>query len=115
MSLGELEYQWLCLKYDSIRIADYFNDAESIAIYGMGELGVLLSKELKGDVPNLFGIDRNARGIIADIPVYTLDSMPFEPEYIVIALANDTMIVRESLEKKYNCKIVTLEEVLYNL
>lgn len=115
MDLIEIEYQWLCLKYDSVKIAQYFEAGSSIAIYGMGELGRLLARELKDDVDKLFGIDRNARGIISDIPVYTLDTIPYTPDYVVVSVMDDNGGISALLSERLDSKIVSLEDVLYNL
>ena len=42
-------YQWLLVRQDKVEIADYFkeNGYQRVAIYGMGELGRLLLKELR--------------------------------------------------------------------
>ena len=46
-----------------------------VAIYGMGEMGKLLKKELQLDgVKVLYAIDRNAENIKTDIPVYQLSN-----------------------------------------
>lgn len=53
----EFMYQWMKLKQNGIELIEFFQDRklESIAIYGMGDLGELLYKELEDNRIIKFG------------------------------------------------------------
>ena len=69
--------QWMNLKNNKIEISDWIKTIgwESVAIYGMGEMGQALLVELKSNNINVvYGIDRNADNIHADIPILKLSN-----------------------------------------
>lgn len=69
--------RWLQIKNKGGSLAVFFldNQIDSVAIYGMGEIGKRLYEELKGSkVKVAYGIDKNAKNIfIEDFVVYRLD------------------------------------------
>lgn len=69
--------RWLQIKNRGGSLAAFFldNQIDSVAIYGMGEIGKRLYEELKGSrVKVAYGIDKNAKNIfIEGLAVYRLD------------------------------------------
>lgn len=84
---------------------------KDIAVYGAGEFGLLLKNMFEMAGINVkFFIDRNARFIISDIPVYTIDETPDEIEAIVISLNNGN--IKRDIQNKKNMCVVNVDELI---
>ncbi|MCM1157854.1 MAG: hypothetical protein NC300_09485 [Bacteroidales bacterium] len=108
--------QWLLLKQEGQSMAQYFadNQYKAIAIYGMGELGNLLYRELKnnGRVDVKYAIDKNADNVYSELKVFdTADDLP--PVDVVIVTATFAFDeIEAELRKKVACQIISLEDVI---
>ena len=95
--------------------------ANSIAIYGKGNLGRLLYKNLEGsNIKVKFFIDKNAGRIIEDL-ADTIGTISDEDlsdlDAIIVTLPYDYLKIKEFLEKetKNNIRIISIEEIVYRL
>lgn len=84
-----------------------------IAIYGAGELGVQLYKELRiNGIEALCFIDRAQAEVGAGIPVYSLqDELP-EIDTVIVAVVHSQETIRKSILEKTNCNVLFLEELV---
>lgn len=110
--------QWVRIKQEGKILSDYFekNGCKKIAIYGLGDAGELLLAELKdSNVEVAYGIDRNADEILTDIEILSLeDSLP-EVDVIVVTAVTYFDEIQEALSEKTNSKIISLNDILYEI
>ncbi len=112
----EFMYQWMKLKQNSIELIEFFQDRklESIAIYGMGDLGELLYKELEDNRIIKFGIDRQLKQ--NKIPIYSLENVKEKVDAIVIT---PVLITDEIEDQIYEIlgeqTTFVFEEILFEL
>ena len=110
--------QWVRVKQEGKSVASYFekNKYKNIAIYGMSFAGETLLKELKrSEVQVKYGIDKNAKGIYADVDLVTLEDPFDEVDVIVVTAITFFDDIKRELSKKLECPIISLEEILYEL
>lgn len=112
----EFMYQWMKLKQNGIELMEFFQDRklESIAIYGMGDLGELLYKELEDNKIIKFGIDRQLKQ--NKIPIYSLENVKEKVDAIVIT---PVLITDEIEDQIYEIlgeqTTFVFEEILFEL
>lgn len=110
---------WIEVKNRGSNAADYFrkNNFKEIAVYGMGRPGCLLCNELKdaSDVKVKYAIDKNisARKHIVDLRKLTDDVIPVDAVVVTPVTAFDS--IKAELEKKFDCPVISLESVIYDL
>lgn len=107
--------KWLKNRNMGIDILDYFrqHNYETIAIYGMGELGKRLYEELKNQGKEVaFVLDRCARGIDPNMNVCSIDERLPDVDVIVITPTFDYASIEEQLKKVTDTKIVSIKDVV---
>lgn len=109
--------QWMSNIQKGIHIEDYFKEkgVKTIAIYGMGELGILLYNELKKsiDIQVLYGIDQSGVCAIDDFDVYyPEEDLPSVDMVVVTPISYKDEIVSK-LKEKLNCRYVSIRDVVY--
>ncbi len=113
-------YQWIVIQQDHGRISDYFkkNNYKSIAIYGMGELGILLLKELDDtDIEIPYVIDQNAGSIAvsSNKKVIMLKEIQENVDLIVVSVIDKFDAIKADIEKYADVPVVSFEDVLFSL
>lgn len=114
-ALYMLMERWTNIKQEGKNLQTYFikNKYNKIAIYGMGDVGLRLRKELKhSEVEVLYGIDRNAGNIHSDIKIITIDDDLSVVDAVVVTFMDGFDEVFDVLSKKINCPIVAIEDIL---
>lgn len=109
---------WVNCKQDNKSISNYLkeNGYKDIAIYGVGCVGETLVEELKdSDIHIAYGIDRSANVIHTNIDVYTLDEDLTCVDAIVVTAVTYYDEIKKELERKVNCPIISLDDILYNI
>lgn len=110
--------EWIKLKQNRIDSIKYFKDRNyySIAIYGMGDLGERLADEIKNtDISVKYAIDRSRRGKYENIDIKSFDDVfPTVDAVVVTAIYNFCEIQRD-LKEKFECPVISLEEILLDL
>lgn len=112
----ELMYQWMKLKQNDIKLIEFFQDRklESIAIYGMGDLGELLYKELEDNRIIKFGIDRQLKQ--NKIPIYSLENIKEKVDAIVITPVLITDEIEDQIYETLGVQTTfVFEEILFEL
>lgn len=114
----QLLIQWLILKRDGESLAEYFkyNGYHTIGVYGMRELGEQLIAELKEtDIQVKYIVDKNADKIVSNLPKYTPEDKLPQVDALVVTAIYYYQDIQEMMEKRINCPIISLEDVIYGL
>lgn len=116
----DLMCQWMRLKLQGISLMEFFQDRglQSIAIYGMGEIGQLIYDELTMENEALirYAIDKSGKRYVESLPVYCLDRGLPKVDAIVIT----PVLITDQLEEQIydmlgECVTFVFEELLYEL
>lgn len=110
--------QWIKVKQGGKSVADYFENHgyKKIAIYGMSYAGETLIRELKNtDIHVVYGIDKNAASIYAEIDVISMNEEFENVDAVVVTAITFFDEIREELASKVECPIVSLEDILYGI
>lgn len=106
---------WVRIKKRGIKMADFFRKSGfyNIAIYGMGYIGECLYDELQGsNIHVIYGIDRSAIDYENELAIYRIEDKLEEVDAIVVTVLEDTKKVVELIQKKVECPIIKISEVL---
>lgn len=110
--------QWLRVRQQGKTLVEYFEKQgyQTVAIYGMKELGEHLYDELQGTgITVEYIIDKNAEIISADVDVVTPDEELKPVDVIVVTAIYYFDEIEEMLSDKVNYPIVSLEDILYEV
>lgn len=92
------------------------NGYKKIAIYGMSYAGETLVDELKGaGIEVVYGIDKNADLIYAEVDVMTVDDDFAPVDAIVVTAITFFDEIEGMLSEKMDCPIISLEDILYEV
>lgn len=114
----DLVYQWMKLRQNGIKLEEFFYDRNlnSIALYGMGDLGRLIYSELKICGKVKCGIDRMAGPVWEELPIYSLNSIQQKVDTILVT---PVLITDEIEDEIYDVlgeqTVFVFEELLYEL
>lgn len=109
---------WLILKQEGKFLSDFFkrNGYQSVAIYGMKELGERLYEELKGtDIKVEYAIDKRAKEVCVELDVMSPEEELRKVDVIVVTAIHFFDEIEHTLGSKVNCPIISLEEVIYGI
>lgn len=114
---------WLCLSIRNVRIETYFykRNYKSIAVYGINFFGNRLCDALSfSSVSVVFGIDRMAKSMEYDIPIFNLEDSELlkcfdKIDVIVVTAINAYKNVREDLKRLCDKPIISLEKICLEL
>ena len=110
-----LSCDWIRILQDGRGIKEYFEKypTNSVAIYGMGELGKCLKDALqKAGVPVAYLIDRDKKKWCGDIPAFDMqDELP-KVERIIVTPIWDYNDIKEEIDKKIQTEVVSLKTVI---
>ena len=110
--------EWLYLKQNGTSLDTYFkkNDYNSIAIYGMGEMGNRLYDELKqSDIEVKYVIDKNFTSVYSELEVLDPEEEFPEVDVVVVTATFAFDEIENFIENKVNCPIISLEDVVYEV
>lgn len=110
--------QWVKVKQEGKNLVAYFenNGYKRIAIYGMSYAGETLLEELKeSEVQVVYGIDKRADGIYANLDVITIDEPLNKVDAIVVTAITFFDEIESLLSEKIDCPIISLEDILYDI
>ena len=117
----QLLYQWMRLSLTEIRLREFFEEAhlDSLAVYGMGELGKLFYDDILCQNCGSwvrYGIDKQTQADYRGLKVYPLDALPEKVQAIVISPVLITDEIEDAIyEKLGEQRTFTIEEILYEL
>lgn len=110
--------QWLILKQEGKSLEKYFldNGYKTIAVYGMGEMGNRLYDELKGSSVEIkYAIDKNAASTYSELEVVDPEDDFTEVDAVIVSAIFAFDEVEELLQKKVDCPVISLEDVVYEV
>lgn len=110
--------QWLQLSQSNISLERYFleNKYNSIAIYGMGELGMRLYEEIKDSAVKVkCAIDKNAETVYAELPVCYPENCMKDIDVIVVTPTFAYTEIANELSEYVDCPIISLDDVVFGL
>lgn len=115
--INEALSEWLKLKQNGISIKEYFeqNHYETIAIYGMGDLGKKLFFELQNSgMEVIYTVDKNAGMQDKYKMIQLADKLPKTNVIIVTAVSSFNEIYME-LKNKTSAEIVNIEDMIWSI
>ncbi len=110
--------QWLFLKQKGKNLHEYFNinNYKTIGIYGMGELGTRLYEELKdSNIVIKYVADKSSSINMPDVNIIDVKDMTDDVDVIVVTPIFAMDDIRIMLEKRLNCPIISLEDIVYEI
>ena len=113
--INESFNKWLELKQNNYRLKGYFenNNYKSVAIYGMGDLGKRLFRELADDgVLVSYTIDRNI-GVDDKYKMIVLPERLPEVDVVIVTAVSSFDDIYLDLKGRFNGEIVSIEDVLW--
>lgn len=108
--------QWKVLEEDGISLEFLLlkQGYRKIAIYGMAKMGMHVYRELKNSsIEVVYGIDRSINGIYEDIEIKNPNGELEETDAVLVTAIMDYENIKQDLQGKIKCPIVSLEEILY--
>ncbi len=118
LALFLLMNQWVICRQEGKDLSAYFekNGFRRIAVYGMSYAGKRLIDELKDTAVTVaYGIDRRADSLSADVDIVSGDDALETVDAIVVTAITFFDQIAETLRKKTDCPIVSLEDILYEI
>lgn len=110
--------QWLILKQEGKNLEQFFidNDYNSIAIYGMGEMGNRLYEELKNtSIEVKYAIDKNAESTYSELEVLDVEDDLTPVDAIIVSAIFAFDEIEEKLTEVVDYPVVSLEDVVYEI
>ena len=118
LALFRMMNQWVRVKQEGKNLSQYFeaNNYKKIAVYGMSFAGETLISELHNTRTNVkYGIDKRAEKIYSEIPIITMEEELEEVDVVVVTAITFFDEIKEMLQNKIDCPIISLEDVLYEI
>jgi phosphoglycerate dehydrogenase-like enzyme len=115
--INESFNKWLELKQNNYRLKGYFenNNYKSVAIYGMGDLGKRLFRELADDgVVVSYTIDKNI-GVDDEYKMIALSERLPEVDVVIVTAVSSFDDIYLDLKGRFNGEIVSIEDVLWSV
>ena len=88
----------------------------TIAVYGMGNIGKRLIKSLKNTEINImYGIDNGSTNDELGVKVYSATQTLPHVDVVIVTVPFAYESVKDSLDSKVDCPIVSLEHILFEV
>lgn len=110
--------QWVGHKQMGISLEEYFlqKDYQSVAIYGMGRMGIMLYEELENsDILVKYGIDRSLYCACPGLKIVQPDSKLEEVDVIVVTPIMAFDEIAKMMRKITNIPLISIEDIIYGL
>lgn len=117
-TISEIFQKWIKLKNQGIHISRYLEERniKEIAIYGIGEIGENLYRELMvSDIKVLYGIDRNAKDFMDELRIFKIGDDLQPVDAVIVAMRSLNTEKRTLLKEKIGCEIIMFPEILDTL
>lgn len=119
LGINELAYRLFLIDVERHPLRDKVKELnpDSVAIYGMGELGERIVDDLlmNTSINVLYGMDKNANNKKMTIPVYTLEQAKEieKPDIILLTTYTKDDSLKKMIENEMKTKVYSLEEIIY--
>ncbi len=110
--------RWVEVKQEGKNLAEYFKREgyKTIAIYGMHYAGERLYEELKNtEIEVKYGIDKNAETLYSELDIYHVDADLEKVDAVVVTPIFFFDEISKGLAEKFDCPIISLEDILYEI
>ncbi len=109
--------RWMELRQQGKHVADFLKRKgyRSTAIYGMGALGEQLYKEIRDQIPVLYGIDAAYKAIYSELEIVPPDGSLSDVDVIIVTPAVSYREICKKLEEKTNAAVYPLADILYSM
>lgn len=114
----DLLNKWLKLGHQKVSLDQWFEEEriQSVAIYGLGEIGYRLVEELQdSNVTVKYGIDKNSVSGYDNLEIRTLDEKIDEVDAIIVTPIFAFNEIAQKIEEKYAGRIVSMEDIIFDL
>lgn len=112
----DIMLKWKQLNQNKILVEQWFvsRGYKKIAVYGLGEIGKALVKEiLNSDIEVSYIIDKNINGVsYRGIPVVNLKCVLQEVDCVVVTTMRNFEEVQEEMEKKGRFRLVAFKDMI---
>lgn len=110
---------WIELKNKNIHLETYFKERgfKSIAIYGMGDVGMQFAMELENSsIQVKYVLDENVYSdrVIFDVKNIEDANLP-EVDAVVVTPVFAYDKIQQQIKSKFHCPIISIEDVVYSL
>lgn len=113
-----LNNKWISLKESNKRLSEYFfeNQIESIAVYGLSDVGINLCNEIKKDgIEVKYAFDNNLIRYDSDIPIRKLEDELENVDAVVVTVPDEFESIKKTLLSKFSCPIISIDEIVYSI
>ncbi|MFG6367705.1 MAG: hypothetical protein K1W16_04650 [Lachnospiraceae bacterium] len=113
-----LNNKWISLKESQKRVSKYFvyNQMESIAVYGLGDVGLNFCDEvMKDGIKVKYAFDGNLIRYDSYIPIRKLEDELEEVDAIVVTIPDEFEAIKDMLKEKFTCPIIAIDEIIYSI
>lgn len=113
-----LNNKWITLKESGKRLSKYFveNNIKSIAVYGLGDVGLNLCNELMKDgIEVKYAFDGNLIRYDSIIPIRKLEDDLDEVDAVVVTIPDEFEAIKNNLLVKFSCPIISVDDVIYSV
>ncbi len=111
--------KWLSLKEEKKSLESFFikNHINTIAIYGMGMLGLHLIKDLQDSnfINIAYAIDRIVETVDGISIIYKPDEFLPEVDMVVVTAIFSFDEVKQILREKVSCPVISIEEIIKDI
>lgn len=107
--------KWLYLRNVNVYIKKYLkeNKLETVAVYGLGDIGRRLAEELQNEGIDIkYAIDARAVTYFSDFDIYTLNDELPDADVVIVTVLYDFEEIRERLPESLKEKAVSLEKII---
>lgn len=109
---------WIAAKQRGKSVAEYLEheNMNTIAVYGMGDIGIRFCKELQGSKINIkYVMDQNMTLDTAFAPRIKLEYELPKVDAIIVTPIMAFPQIKDTLSAKTDCKIVSIEDIIFGL
>ena len=109
---------WVGAKQRGKSVAEYLQheNINTIAVYGMGDIGIRFCKELRGTTINIkYVMDQNMTLDTTFAPRISLSEELPKVDAIIVTPINVFPQIRNMLSAKTDCTILSIEDIIFGL
>lgn len=109
---------WMNKKIRGISVEDYLlkKNFNNIAIYGMSYIGQTLINELDGSkICIKYGIDRDEEVYWDSFPIKKPAQVSDDVDAIIVTTMIDFGEIKQMIQSKAKCPVISLEEIVYSM